>query len=635
MNRSSQKRIVDSVFRVFVSLIISLIITVTMILSFFYVSFDSQLPLAIVTTLDYHFALTLNSFRQMLNNGYGLLPTLIACGFFCYIYKCWDFYAACKYIVNPVFLIVAFVFGLLNTSGFSLYWEDSLFFFPGMGGKLIFVLMFTGWMLFFVLAASRVFSLYEKIADSAGEPRNNNPKGKRKVFLVSFIVILLSWLVWIIPYYPASMDNDVFAQFQSWFENPNSHHPWFSTCLLAVCFELGSRLINDNFGVFLYIILRDLFGTAVFSFCIVKLYETFDKKWVCYVAVCFFAITPVFGAYAKHAFKDTLGIYSFCLYISFVVKLTDELKRKEVKTKTVIVTACTGLFTSIIRNNAVYSVIPTAIISAALMIKYRQPLKQPLILILISVFAFWGYQDMIERAGVEPTEVAEALSIPFQQTARTVRDNKESITEQERGVIDEILVFDRLSASYDPVISDPVKNGCIRNFSKDAFSDYVVTWIKMFIKYPKSYFEAGIAQSYAYYAFTPNLPERSGNWNSGMTIFDWIGCNSGYDKQFDFHYIEGTSHARQMLHMWAKVWDKLPIFSMTDVCALYTWIVVLVGLILLLQKRYIDLLPIFPVIMMILTVIASPINDCFRYYAPAAVCVPVLLTVIPGSKTKY
>lgn len=150
----------------------------------------------------------------------------------------------------------------------------------------------------------------------------------------------------------------------------------------------------------------------------------------------------------------------------------------------------------------------------------------------------------------------------------------------------------------------------------------------MLFRYPLTYIEAGIGQSYGYYSFTPNLPEKSGNWNSGMTIFDWIGCNSGYDENFDFHYIDRMDNLRQILHAWAKVWDKIPLLCLTDICAFYTWEIVLLFLYLLLNKQFIRMIPFVAVGFMILTCIASPVNNCFRYFAPVAASFPALFLVL-------
>jgi hypothetical protein len=150
----------------------------------------------------------------------------------------------------------------------------------------------------------------------------------------------------------------------------------------------------------------------------------------------------------------------------------------------------------------------------------------------------------------------------------------------------------------------------------------------MFFEYPATYLEAAFGQSYGYYAFTPKHPYWAGNWNSGMTIFDWVGSNAFDNDNFSFHYGGDWNEARQVLDKWADVWDNLPILSLTDTIAFYTWFIVLIGYILGKNKCWYGLIPIVAELLMILTCIASPVNDCFRYYAPVAASAPALLSLL-------
>ena len=99
-----------------------------------------------------------------------------------------------------------------------------------------------------------------------------------------------------------------------------------------------------------------------------------------------------------------------------------------------------------------------------------------------------------------------------------------------------------------------------------------------------------------------------------------------FDKfGFDFSYIEKTQTARDILNQWAHIWDSLPVLSLTDTIAAYTWTIILLGYWLLRKKKYPELIVIFAMLIMILTCIASPVNDAFRYYSPVAASFPALM----------
>ena len=49
------------------------------------------------------------------------------------------------------------------------------------------------------------------------------------------------------------------------------------------------------------------------------------------------------------------------------------------------------------------------------------------------------------------------LSVPFQQSARFVRDHPEEVTEEEYRVLDSVLGMEDLGQRYNPRNADPVK----------------------------------------------------------------------------------------------------------------------------------------------------------------------------------
>ena len=176
---------------------------------------------------------------------------------------------------------------------------------------------------------------------------------------------------------------------------------------------------------------------------------------------------------------------------------------------------------------------------------------------------------------------------------------------------------------YDPLISDPIKDNWNRDATGEDLKNYFIVWAKMFFKYPVTYLEAAIGQSYGYYAFNNGFAYGAGNYNSGMTIFDWIEVDA-FKEYFSFHYIEAMETGRQLLNHWANLWDKIPVLNLTNKIALYTWIIVLIGFELLRKKQISELIPVVALLIMICTCIASPVNGCFRYFAPVAASMPAL-----------
>lgn len=60
---------------------------------------------------------------------------------------------------------------------------------------------------------------------------------------------------------------------------------------------------------------------------------------------------------------------------------------------------------------------------------------------------------------ITPGSTKEMLSVPFQQTARYIKEYSDEVTEKEKEVIDRVLNYDTLSERYDTDRSDKVKDG--------------------------------------------------------------------------------------------------------------------------------------------------------------------------------
>lgn len=90
---------------------------------------------------------------------------------------------------------------------------------------------------------------------------------------------------------------------------------------------------------------------------------------------------------------------------------------------------------------------------------------------------------------IKPGSEREMFSVPFQQTARYVKEHSEEITTEEAEAIRGILDFDHLAELYNPEISDAVKWTYKDKADNSAKLAYIKTWIKQFIKHPLTYFE--------------------------------------------------------------------------------------------------------------------------------------------------
>ena len=532
--------------------------------------------------------------------------------------------------------VAACLFGLLNQSALNLFYRDQL---PGLSVRALGVFLFqaAAWALLFLIVSRAVLLLLEAIGEKSGKEQKALSGFlaflDQHLFFSAFLIILLGWLPWIISYYPASIEYDVYDPILCWLgEKPaTNHHPWFYTMIVGSAWQLGNSLGDKNLGMFLYILIRDLFLAAVYARCIVLEKKSGLPRPVYFAVILFFAFTPVWGAYAKHAFKDTAAAGLFCWFVHLLVEILRRLRTESLKPGICLEFSAAVLLGCLTRNNTGFLVIPVSLVLVIICLKNKQGIKTVLLLLLgvFSFFLFEGYIFGILH--VEKSPAREVLSIPFQQTARTVKLHGDQITEKEKEAIAACLDYDSLAESYDPIISDPVKN---REHGTPAdMINYLKVWAIMGLKYPHTYLEAFVAQTSGYYAFTPEYTEdqRYGpgrHSNVGMTIFDWVE-DPRFPDWLNCHYIESLEGIRNILNVWVEIWHQIPILNLTDMKPMYTWVILLMGGMMIRRKELDKLLPIGACVLMILTCIGMPVNDCFRYYAPVAAAFPGLFMLLP------
>ena len=528
---------------------------------------------------------------------------------------------------------VSVFFSVLNVLGAKMAYTNVLF--SGSTGDMtILTFCLAGYFIsFYGIASILLYSFNSGFLFM--QPITNNKKYLNDGFLWSFFftTIILFWLIWIIAYYPATVDYDAEMQLCSYlgFWSASNNHPWFSTCVIGVLFDFGRNLMDDNFGMFLYIILRALCMALIYSRCILLLKKAEIRNSILIVVLLFYAITPVWGAYAKQPFKDTFAAALFCWYITQTVVLIRGLIRNDKPDATsCLLYSLSGVLSALFRHNYFYVMLLTTIIITGTFFKRKCPWKY-MVVIFTGIFIYAGFNYYIlTYGGVKAGMAREMFSLPFQQTARTVKYHGGEMSNEEKQNINRLLDFNLIGKVYDPVISDPVKNTVKTNATKKDSISYFKTWFSQLFQYPVSYIEATIAGTYGYYAFTKDGYPSGGLGNCGMVILKNINkdTKAKFDKYFNFNYCNRFKSLRIRLEMFTDKWHKTPIANLTDTIPLYTWFVVIIIMYMLIYRKGVLVIPALATALTILTCIASPVNGSFRYFAGVAAAMPVLLLTL-------
>ena len=263
---------------------------------------------------------------------------------------------------------------------------------------------------------------------------------------------------------------------------------------------------------------------------------------------------------------------------------------------------------SLLRNNGIYAIVP-ALILLAVYLKKKERIRVLLVL-LVTVLAYKGVTvlvyDQILRAG-KPA-ASEAMSIPFQQTARYVCEYEDEVTEYERQVLDDVLNFEGMK-SYQPNISDPIKI----LYRGGDLTDYMKIWVQMFFKHPGCYVAAFVNKGYGYLA-----PVE-------QNIEAWIQLEyPEYAQELGIQHVFPIQTSEFLLQIWFLSM-RLPLVKYLCTPGLYTWILLAAAFFLWKKKKHSALILLVPSFMNVLVCLASPMANAIRYELPTVAVVPLLI----------
>ncbi len=462
----------------------------------------------------------------------------------------------------------------------------------------------------------------------------NNNKIKKlfddKPFKISLIIILICWLPYIISFFPAILSPDPSFQIKQFFgietkymdyalgyENASTitnHHPVLHTVILGGCVKIGHILFNStNIGLFLYSIIQIAILSSVLAFTIKYMKKLNTPYYIRLVSLLIYSLVPAFGLYSISAVKDV--IFS-SLVILYMIMIYDLIKNRDEK---LCIKNCLSFIILItlimlMRNNGIYLIIMSF---PFLFLINKKNILKLLIIFILPIIIYKSYTNiLLPHFKINQGSVREMLSIPFQQTARYVKENKANLDKDEIKAIDKILDIETLTNRYKPEISDPVKNSFNKYSTKKELKDYFKVWFKGLTKRPDIYIQATLNNIYGY--LTPN----TSNWY----VYYKYDKRLSEEEIFNYKY-NRLSIPRKILSSFAVSFPYIPLIGLIVNIGFNVWVYMFMFISLLKNKKYKYLITITPMISLFLVCLASPVNTYFRYAMPYIFALPIMLSI--------
>ncbi len=561
----------------------------------------------------------------MLNWNGGAINTVLAVAFWC-LY--WHFYKKYKTLgkvkgIGILSLILGAFFGVGNCVAYNASFGDGIV----AIGKAVVVTI--GAAAFYYVALTWFYQLlHMKNITLFVLPKKITNLFEKHPFGFSFVLLMCCYSVHLILKYPAGMCWDVGYQIEQGIGNAQltTHHPLAHTFLVTAFVLFGQKIGSVAVGMFLCVIFGAVVTALIFSYVIAFLHRIKTYNWCFIGTIVFFAISPYVTGYIGQPVKDFW--YSvFCVF--FLVMIAELLHSpeyfwKHIKCPILFVVSVLGVV--LFRNNGSYILIPTMIVLIIYELKKYKAWKRALFLLLSCVLSLGMFKSLEIFSGAEKGSIKEALSLPFQQTARLVTYYPNSITEEEREIINQILPYDELPELYHEHISDPVKDSFHQEATTEELKAYLKVWFAQFLREPGCYVEATVSQNI--YLIYPG-------YNNYTYYID--GTNMVYPHAEEELF--SSPEMIQKIQVWYKRYfgamHKLPILYLINNMATYIILMIAMAFYAVKDKQKTQLLYLLPCYLSTVIIILAPvIRNHVRYALPIIYAFPLLIGVYCASLAK-
>lgn len=345
--------------------------------------------------------------------------------------------------------------------------------------------------------------------------------------LIICSLLLLFWIPTLMVLYPGVFSIDATHQATQVFELKrfDNHHPITHTLFINACLLFGKYVFgNINLGVALSCIIQIVILAIACWYACHVIYKNYKSNVAVLVMIILFALSPLNKLMGSIVTKDIFySAFFLMLFIATIDLITNTeafLAQKRKKIIYIMLVCLMCLF----RNQGIYVFI---FLSIFLVVAFKNNRKSITVLCISSIAFYFIVLNCIYFAfnvnKVDST-FGEMLSVPIQQLSRVMVLNPDSISDEEKQIIGEIIPLE-VFQEYIPEISDPIKAHFNNNNFKNNPTKYLKVWLKVGTRNPLLYIDSFLYGTYGYWYVDITLP----HWG---TLFPY----DNYAEKFGIEY---------------------------------------------------------------------------------------------------
>lgn len=450
--------------------------------------------------------------------------------------------------IDPIAAVLALLLAAFLVVGASFHATDStawLFSSPAVAVGSALALLVLAAVLH--LAISRLYAWLGRRWDRQPEPAVRlipMRRALRRWMLPTSAVIWAGWMGWLLVHYPGNVDSDTITQLFQWLGLAArvDHHPWFDTMVFGWFWDIGRGVGDLDVGLFAFLLVQVSATALGFGFALTylgRLGLPAAARWVITVVV---ATSPTFAIAVSTMTKDS---FAAIFWLPFLVLFVEAIRtRGRVLCRPWVAAAAVSLVIPLIlakRTNVYVLVLCAVVVLLVAARRTRLPIILGTALVLAVTNLVWPH-IALPALGVQPGTLTDTLSVPVQQTARTVARHGKDIPASERAAIDAVLRYDGLAEAYVPRRSDAVKGRWNVKATRAQELAYARVWLRQLGRYPGTYVAATVNNTYEYFAPLTKLGS-TGDLNLERYVDFWLSRSLRGTDRYQIEEVADALHS--------------------------------------------------------------------------------------------
>ena len=455
--------------------------------------------------------------------------------------------------------------------------------------------------------------------------KKQKPFAFRRPLLTPMLIMLAAWMPQALIRYPGAVIFDTVHQLQEFFGdlpftamNPPGH-----TALIGWFVQLGDWLGCAHFGFFMVTLLQMIALAWILAWLLCVLQRLKMPAPLIWAMLACNALLPTYSAYATTVLKDTactIGVLLFMVQTALLVIRPEIFWEK--KGRGLVLWAASGAFAILMRKNGIGMIAPTVIVAGlyALCRREWKPVRRwlPLVSGILAIVLANGTLELITaKYDVGGGSIREILSIPFQQTARVLREH--DVPQEEIDIINEVLDASVIGEVYTSHISDDVKNTFRDDATTQELLAYGKVWASHLVRYPSTSMDALFGMIHTIFSPT-GVHDDFYDAKVSKTV------NNGQWHMDHWRYVCPLSQYRNVLRDLYTILLQMPVVGLLLNLGAHVIATIILGYLSFRRNRKLWIVWL-PSLLCLGMLLFSPIT-CIRYALPIFYGVPLLAAMV-------